>query len=127
MEWSHEAKLEYLLRRVTWTVRAETTPEGDRILRCVEIPDAVGSGETDEEIEADFWESLRASLEAYLHFGERPPVTRNVVLPWESGRQGIPTPMATIVVVNTAGVHQHEERLRTVTVARQEERPLAIA
>lgn len=127
MEWTPEAKVEYLLRRVTWTVRAETTPEGDRLLRCNEIPDAIGTGDNDEAIEGDFWESLRASMEAYVHFNDRPPVPVGTLLPWESNRPPSLTPMATMVVIQTGHVEQHEQRQRTLTTALLQSKDLVTA
>ena len=70
--WTQSEKVDYLLQRTPWTiVRDESVPYV--LLRCVEISDATGSGETEAEAEADFWESLRASLEAIVHFGDRVP------------------------------------------------------
>jgi hypothetical protein len=85
MAWTHDEKLEHLLR-LPWSLQAETTPEGDRLLRVVEIPSAVGCGASDEELEADLWESLRASLEAYLHFSDPIHVPGGASLPWDVER-----------------------------------------
>lgn len=82
MAWTHEEKLEHLLR-LPWAIRAETSFERDRLLRVVEIPSAVGCGATDAELEADLWASLQASLEAYLHFDDPIPVPAGTRLPWE--------------------------------------------
>lgn len=76
-----EAALQRLLR-YPWTVLRETTPEGEFLLRVKEIPSAVGSGLTDAEREADLWESLEASLRAYLHFGDAVPMPEGVALAW---------------------------------------------
>lgn len=76
------AKLEYLLK-LPWTFVRETTPEGDVVLRVSEIPSATGTGMTDEELARDTWDSLRASLETYLHFGDRIPLPGGATLPWE--------------------------------------------
>jgi hypothetical protein len=86
MSWTLEQRLAYLLR-LPWRVVAETTPEGDQLLRCVEIPSAVGEGDTPKQREQDFWESMRASLESYLHFGDTLPLPEGVnrPLPWEPG------------------------------------------
>ena len=62
------------LLALPWTVVAETTPEGDRLLRVREIPSAIGHGESDEEITQDLRESLESSLRAYLHFGDPIPM-----------------------------------------------------
>lgn len=71
------AKLDYVLR-LPWTFVREVTPEGDTVLRVAEVPSAVGSGETDAELEADAWELFRASLEAYLNFGDAVPLPEEV-------------------------------------------------
>lgn len=81
MDRSHEQQLEYLLR-LPWTIVPEATPEGDRLLRVAEIPSAVGTGTTPEEIVADLWESLRESLRAYLHFGDPIPLPKGAASPW---------------------------------------------
>lgn len=61
------------LLALPWTIVAETTPEGDRLLRVREIPSAIGHGETDDELTRDLRESLESSLRAYLHFGDPIP------------------------------------------------------
>lgn len=86
-----QTKLSYLLR-LPWTFVRERTPEGDTILRVREIPSAVGTGETSAELEADVWGSLRASLEAYLHFGDPIPLPLGVRLPWEGPVEPGPPP-----------------------------------
>lgn len=73
LDESQEFELQRLLG-LPWTVIPQTTPEGDRLLRVIEVPSAVGVGVTAEEREKDLWESLAASLRAYLHFGDVPPV-----------------------------------------------------
>jgi predicted RNase H-like HicB family nuclease len=73
MTEGRSSQLEQLLR-LPWTIVKEITPEGDHLLRVAEIPSAVGSGATSEEMEADLWESLRESLRAYLHFGDPIPM-----------------------------------------------------
>jgi hypothetical protein len=86
-----DPKLAYLLR-LPWTFVREATPEGDSILRITEIPSAVGTGGTPAELEADAWASLRASLEAYLHFGDPIPLPTGARLPWLSPQQPGPPP-----------------------------------
>lgn len=81
-----DPKLTHLLR-LPWTFMREATPEGDTILRVREIPSAVGVGDTDAELEADVWASLRASLEAYLEFGDPVPLPAGVKLPWQGSRR----------------------------------------
>lgn len=81
MTQAHEADLQRLLR-LPWTILREVTPEGDVLLRVKEIPSAVGSGETEEELVADLWESLSESLHAYLHFGDSVPLPRGASESW---------------------------------------------
>ncbi len=81
MSWSEEKQIEHLLR-LPWTIVRETTPEGDQILRVAEIPSAVGSGSTPQEIERDLWESLRESLRAYLHFKDPVPLPSGAQPAW---------------------------------------------
>lgn len=73
MTEAHDSQLEHLLR-LPWTIVKEVTPEGDHLLRVAEIPSAVGSGTTSEDMEADLWESLRESLRAYIHYNDPIPV-----------------------------------------------------
>ena len=68
-----DSELDRLLA-LPWTIVAETTPEGDRLLRVREIPSAIGHGETDDELARDLRESLESSLRAYLHFGDPIPM-----------------------------------------------------
>lgn len=83
MTWTTEQKIAYLLRQ-PWTIFAETTPEGDRLLRIKELPSAVASGEDDDALIADFWESLTVTLEAYFAVGTNPPLPANAQsYPWE--------------------------------------------
>jgi predicted RNase H-like HicB family nuclease len=96
MDWTDEQTSAYLLR-LPWTVAPETTPEGDRLLRVAEIPSAVGNGDTDAELEQDFWEALRASLEAYLHFGDPLPLPAGCIPPWEKDLHSVPPPTVYLV------------------------------
>lgn len=92
MTWTTEQKVDYLLRQ-PWTIYAETTPEGDRLLRVKELPAAVGCGDDDDSLIADFWESLRATLEAYLAMGSSPPRPALApAYPWE--RPAVPVAAA---------------------------------
>ena len=81
MTWTDERKIEFLLR-LPWTLLAETTPEGDSVIRITEIPSAVGTGATRDELEKDLWEALTTALRAYLHFGDPVPVPAGTKLPW---------------------------------------------
>ena len=82
MPWTTEEKLAYLMR-LPWTI--ETAPEDDyTVLRVKELPSVIATGKTGEELEADFWESLRATLEAYTHYDDPIPLPTEVTrLPWQ--------------------------------------------
>lgn len=73
MAWTTRQKLDWLIRQ-RWTIVKDVTPEGDQLLRVVELPAAVGCGDTDESRSADFWESFIATLEAYLATESIPPL-----------------------------------------------------
>jgi hypothetical protein len=88
--WTKDQKLEYLLR-LPWTIIPDSTPEGDHLLRVVELPAAVGCGDDEESLVADFWESFRSTIEAYLEMGGNPPLPASVKgLPWMKGQQRAP-------------------------------------
>jgi predicted RNase H-like HicB family nuclease len=100
MNWTDERRLAFLLR-LPWTLVAETTPEGDSLIRVAELPSAVGTGATQQEIERDLWDALTAALRAYLHFGDPIPVPVGRKLPWveaapaaDEVRQRLPSPGA---------------------------------
>lgn len=89
MKWTSEAKLDYLLR-LPWTIIREAAMDGELLLRVVEIPSAVGSGETLDELERDMWESLRASLETFLQFDDVIPLPSGISgLPWQQERESV--------------------------------------
>ncbi len=84
MAWTTEQKIAGALR-LPWTVISETTPEGDRLLRVAELPAAVGTGESDDDLERDFWESFEATIAAYLESGDslpRPKLLKGP-FPWD--------------------------------------------
>ena len=82
MPWTAEDKLAYLMR-LPWTIEAK--PEDDyTVLRVKELPSVIATGKTPDELEADFWESLRATLEAYTHYDDPIPLPSEVArLPWQ--------------------------------------------
>ena len=84
MNWTDERKLAYLLR-LPWTFVTETTPEEDLLVRVAEVPAAVGTGATLEEIASDAWEALSDALRAHLHFGDPVPLPAGSSLPWAAG------------------------------------------
>lgn len=64
------------LLALPWTVHVTHDADNGFVARVAEMPDAIATGDTPEELEADFWESLRASLEARTALGDpipRPP------------------------------------------------------
>lgn len=76
MTWTREQHVDHLLRR-PWTIVREVTPEGDLLLRVLEIPSAVGTGASPESATRDLWDSLRESIRAYLHFGDEVPLPKD--------------------------------------------------
>ena len=95
MPWTDEQKLDYLMRQ-PWTIVREDSGESYALLRCKEMPDAVGSGDTDAELERDFWDSLRESLRARMHFGDTVPNPSTHPFPWEIAASKYPLP--TVIV-----------------------------
>jgi hypothetical protein len=85
MKWSAESKLRYLLG-LSWTVTAEKDPdEGYTILRVAELPSVIATGDEKDvpALTKDFWESLQASLEAALEFGDPIPLPQGAIAPWD--------------------------------------------
>lgn len=73
MSWTREQKIAALLR-LPWTIRPDKdVDEGYFIARVAEIPSLIATGATPEELERDFWQSLQASLEVSLDYGD--PIT----------------------------------------------------
>ncbi len=97
MMWTTDQKLDSLLR-LPWTIRSEISPEGDRLLRVAEIASAVGSGSSDSEAVSDLWESIRASLAAYLHFEDSIPLPEGSTLPWSVAPHRYDGPVVAIIV-----------------------------
>lgn len=96
MAWSQEQQIEHLLR-LPWTIVVATTPEGDPLLRIAEIPSAVGTGSTAEEMEADLWDALREALSAYLHFGDPIPSPAGRRPGWLESSQEMRPPVPILV------------------------------
>lgn len=93
------------LLNLPWTIETGVTPHGDRFARCIEVPEAVAYAGADEDLDALFWDSLKASLEARITSGQ------SVVLPARR------TPVGLTVLVpvkakpgQAAGVQAFEER-----------------
>lgn len=95
--WTNQRKLELLLR-LPWTVVPEKD-EDDLILRVEELPSVIATGRTEQQVEADFWESLRATLETYLQFDDPVPKPRSIsAFPWEPGFRKLTPGMVRVIV-----------------------------
>ena len=93
MSWTREQKIAALLR-LPWTIRPDKdVDEGYLIARVAEIPSVIATGATPEELERDFWQSLQASLEVSLDYGDPITLPRSLrTLPWDAPRRP-PTPL----------------------------------
>lgn len=73
MQGDNQLSIEEYLR-MPWTVRISRNEEdGYLVARVVELPDVIATGIDEKELEGAFWDSLRASIECYLHFGDAVP------------------------------------------------------
>jgi predicted RNase H-like HicB family nuclease len=101
--WDEQRKLDFLLR-LPWTIYSQQTPEGDTLVRVRELPSVMGTGDTEEAIERDFWDALEATLRSYLHFGDEVPLPLGLTaLPWnQAAVQAVPSRRAFLVVDNEA-------------------------
>jgi predicted RNase H-like HicB family nuclease len=84
MTWTIEQKLTYLLR-LPWDITVEEERDGEEVYhvgRVQEIPSALATGATLQELERELWDSLEASLECYLLNNDPIPMPDNRVLPW---------------------------------------------
>lgn len=68
-----------------WTlVPSRNEAEGYLVLRVRELPDVIATGANEEDLERDLFESLRASFETRMHYGDPIPLPPGVKrLPWE--------------------------------------------
>lgn len=66
------------LVRMPWTVRVEKCDDGYLVARVDELPSVVATGDTEKQLEDDFWAALRATLSAYLEFGDEVPLPESV-------------------------------------------------
>jgi hypothetical protein len=88
MPISRDAKLAALLQ-LPWTIDIQQSEEGYIVARCREVPGSLATG-SPEEIEAEFWESLRESLACLVDAGDDIPLPRGITeLPWEQ-QLGLP-------------------------------------
>lgn len=90
MDWTPKQKLKYL-SSLNWTVTVERDPdEGYVILRVKELPAVIATGKDNQALEEDFWESLEASLQCALEFGDPIQLPNGGKAPWEQPTQLTP-------------------------------------
>jgi hypothetical protein len=84
MSWTLEQKLSALLR-LPWTIQVErSAAEGYLVSRVLEIPSAIATADSEDELEDETWASLRASLEVYLENDDPIPLPPGITaLPWD--------------------------------------------
>ena len=83
--WTAQEKLAALMR-LPWTLRITEEPDGSRVARVEEIPDAIATGRTSKELAVDLWESLAGSLEIRLEHDDPIPLPKGSTLPWEAAQ-----------------------------------------
>jgi hypothetical protein len=130
MKWDAESKLKYLLG-LSWTVTTEQDPdEGYTILRVAELPSVIATGDIKDvpALTKDFWESLRASLEAALEFGDRISLPNGVTAPWDQppGRMVTP-PVARTAILNGNGDVSFADKTSSRVPIFQAPKALAVA
>lgn len=80
--WTTDAQVMALMR-LPWTVRVERDEcDGSLIARVDEVPDAIGTGDTEKGLAKDLWDALWASLEVRVVHGDVIPLPRGARLPW---------------------------------------------
>ena len=82
--WTNERKLEALLR-LPWTLHmTRNIEDGHWAMRVEELPAALATGATPEDLERAFWESLRETLAVFLDHGDKIPLPPRVSrYPWQ--------------------------------------------
>lgn len=95
MQWTPESKLAYLVR-LPWTVITERdADQGYLVLRVTELPSVIATGDSNEELEKDFWEALQSTLECALEFNDPIELPLGLKAPWEQP-MSTPTPIRTV-------------------------------
>ncbi|MEP6832951.1 MAG: hypothetical protein ABJB74_06130 [Gemmatimonas sp.] len=61
------------LMALPWTIRVSKDDENGLVAMVEELPDAIATGNTPEELERDFWQSLAESIRARLALGDEVP------------------------------------------------------
>lgn len=96
-DWTTEAKLQALLA-LPWTLQFSKDPvDGSLIARIAELPDAIGTGETERELATAVYDALEASLDSRLEHDDPIPLPPGCELPWAKGRTPIPTPVILLI------------------------------
>ncbi len=83
MAWTTEDKLEWLLRQ-PWRVHVDREDDGSYFARVDGLQGAVADGRNSDELQRNFWESLRETLRAYLETGDHMPLPGNTLPPWDA-------------------------------------------
>jgi hypothetical protein len=97
MEWTREQQLDALMR-LPWTITTEPGEDGEYLVgRVVEMPDAIGTGESERALARDLYASIRASLECRLEAGADLVLPPGHEIPWAHGAS--PRSPARVVVV----------------------------
>ena|ERR1700737_2846020 len=108
MKWTDQDKLRFLVSR-SWTVTVERDKdEGYVILRVKELPSVIATGNDNKALEDDFWESLQASLETALQFGDPIQLPGGEKAPWELAAH--PTPMRNVLLKENGEVQLAQPR-----------------
>lgn len=132
MAWTVSQKVDHLIR-LPWTIVAEKTPEGDSLLRVVELPAAVGSGIDEKSLSDDFWESFVATLEAYIALDSVPPLPAGITsVPWAEPDPAEESEVGMLKVSGTRVIHIGIGRTaaahgRTIAAASLQPMPLVAA
>lgn len=86
-DWTSEEKLQALMR-LPWSVKLERDPrDGSLIAQVDELPDAIATGDNEQDLARDLWEAIEASLACRLEYGDPLPLPQGNVIPWEGSAQ----------------------------------------
>ena len=122
--WTDERKLEALLR-LPWSLQmSRNSEDGYWVMRVAELPAALATASTPEELEPAFWESLRETLAVFLTQGDEVPLPRGVTrYPW------LPAPNLRMVrgQINLRGVDANIQETAALAFATSQQAPLANA
>lgn len=98
-QWTTAQKVAHFMR-LPWTVSVDRDlADGSLIASVTEIPDAIATGANESALMADLWQSLKASIECRLEFGDSVTIPAGAVLPWELGQAPpVKTPLQRIKI-----------------------------